>query len=1215
MAKIDFKDIPWSSGVEIPDRLISAAFQPGPDGAAAAAKILEALNIDWKNINIPWAMLIEKWNAGSINPFNKTTSQVEDEFKDAIKDSDESKINNKVDWYRQNYDFLKDHEYYDETQNFPYIKPGWSENGRIEKSQDIIEILNYLLWRVINLDYFTTNWNNRNSFKTTCGIVFGWNDILTDVTIPGYQVKNPYDPYIEIGEEFANNIILIPTQSRNSIEAITQTDIYKKFISAYPANASDAHAMYVSNSKGEVTVATQFSSPKIGNIDIQEPVSFINGKGEMFYKYTLDLTVCGTASEYHEPEVYIKTLRQSDVDNKYSSFDPEILETSITLKQKSDQISNGTSSSEEDIILPVTIKKTPNYVKNNRITFGGNTIELDREFLTSENLTAKYKSRSSINVPYYLNLPGYTNEYRINVSAEYMDSYGIKQFYYIEYGGSTLDATILYDNGVFKSFTSDYGNITYSNGNYIYTPPQEKNNDNTITIYCVLYYADTTNSRQCTPTVISFDVTLTSQVQNRVFFLAPGESYEQWDVNRQQFIIKSATGSNCVSTDESEKGIGEAGIAYATRTLYYDEIIDKDNYTIPFSNFVTTYCGTLDDLNGDIEYIGVINQSSISTRTINLYGTDRDGRWGEVSRKVDEYNNDVTYIYKEKVSTLGDSEDGSFLYTVDSPLNYNVPQEVISTFLQDEYRNDEKVTNKNEDLDNTEFIYIEIDENAIIGKNAGETYENERLSHAYSIKASTAIYPDHNGIVTETDKPADADNDYYYLVFKVTVPSGVIGTLPYSACKGYYFLRVLRNKMQPNLSLQGISEEPIRYTMDNNNYSMRSQVHQTIYLNRLFNEDSQKILSKYTGKKYWSFYNVDGSINSAAKWDDKVVAIDNKIDNKTVYMKIFNEGDKYPGVASPYQKYNTNTNSAVTPEAEIVRVGFAGTPNTVVKKFNIDDDSMDKSSGAILYVDKLMKAIYAADKVVGYETVDSDSVVLPLALSIGNSSRYMRQNSSSMFMITVYKQRYDIEIMVMYNSPNADNDLRAYNFYTLQNPFEIKVNHNYQESGFEITPGSTLSSFTDIPKFFFASNEFIGTDDSFDTTGSALANDEDSIPIILSDNLSKFSIKNAEGYTIYPNISIASLNTNRDEWITAQKFDKFANYNDKNVVLVYVTGMNGATVNKDYRRAVYLFPMSTTQSVEKITFNIAGDSDGVYANKELNLYVHPIAGTSSISVE
>ena len=60
--------------------------------------------------------------------------------------------------------------------------------------------------------------------------------------------------------------------------------------------------------------------------------------------------------------------------------------------------------------------------------------------------------------------------------------------------------------------------------------------------------------------------------------------------------------------------------------------------------------------------------------------------------------------------------------------------------------------------------------------------------------------------------------------------------------------------------------------------------------------------------------------------------------------------------------------------------------------------------------------------------------------------------------------------------------------------------------------------------------------------------------------------------------------------------------------------MNPKDTNIDYRRALYLFPMHVTQSIEKITFSISGDDYGIYADKELDLYVHPVAANSTVII-
>lgn len=1205
--KIDFKDIPWTSGIKIPDRLISTALSNGQNGYDAAVKILEALNIDWKNINIPWAMLIEKWNSTNVNPFNKTSTQFENEFGEALATMDDNKVDNHVDWYRPNYDFLKDTEYYDGTQEYPYIKPGWFENGRIEKSQDIIEILNYLLWRVITLDYFTNNWNNRNSFRTTCGIIFGWNGVQQDISVPGYVVDpaSVYAPYIEIDESYAADITLVPTPTRAAVIAMEQTPQFQAFMSAYPDYISNAAVMFASNAGGRISLLSNLpeniGSITVGGLDGTTFIPFTNNDNDVFYKYIIDLKLRGTAAVYNAVNGdginSVSWLDGIKADN-YSFIDPEILETSVSFKQLSTQISDGVSSTEENVVLGIKISKTPNIVTNGNVKFNGSTIRTIRSYWNSDTaLTCIERGTQEITIPYLLNLPNYDNKYVISITPTYGENYGIHPYFFIKVSDVPIGVNSFNADGTFARFDSDWGNIEYENGEYYYVPCEEpaSHNNQVITICCVLYYSDTENSRQCTPTVVSFDVKLTAEVKNKVLFLAPGEEYEVWDSVSQRFISRSAEGSNCISTNPNEKGvIASSNITYATRTLTYGENIDNDIETIIFDNFVTTYCG----IKPDIELVGVIDQS-IDTRTIELYNVEQDGKYGKITNSVGEYN-----IYKELYTKIGEEEDGSFYYSADSAINYNVPQSVFESM-----ENDDDISSDNFTVETTDLTEIIESTNSV---NFSD-YDN-----VYTLMGSTAKFPNTNGIYEDNGTYVNADSDYYYLVFRISCDRGSIGSISYSACKGYYFLRVLRNEEQPTLALRSITEDPIIYEMGGETYSIRAQVRQTIYLNRLFSDESQKILEKYKGKKFWCFYNVNGQINSAAKWDDKIVAITNEL-NSEVYMKIFNEGDSYPSTEYKFNKYNYNTNTVIDPEADVVAIDWVSSDETEVKQFNITDGNIlggesDLSSGAILYINKLMKALYSGDTIVGYTAVTSDSVILPLSLSIGNSSKYTRLNSTTTFMINIFKQRYDIDIMVIADSENTDHDYRVFNYYTLGNPFNITINHDYTDSGFEITPSSSLSEFGDIPKVFFASNEFIGSDDDFDTSGSVNANDEDSIPIIVSSDTSKFSIKNAEGYNIYPNISITSQNTNKDEWIVASTFNKFNDYTDKNVVVVYVTGMNNKNINKDYRRALYLFPMNASQSVDNIEFTIAGDDNGIYANKTLNLYVHPNVGMGTIQV-
>jgi len=161
----------WTEGVSVPDGFINInGYDPSND--ARNYKLLEALNIDWKDIEVPWAKSITKWNSWNIDPKNLIADSAE--YNNAIdeayeSDDVENRLSNRVDWLNQNYDYLKDNGYIDENGKLEI--PGWSKNGKIEKSEDIIDAINYLIWRVIALDYFTNNWNNRNAERVTSSFI------------------------------------------------------------------------------------------------------------------------------------------------------------------------------------------------------------------------------------------------------------------------------------------------------------------------------------------------------------------------------------------------------------------------------------------------------------------------------------------------------------------------------------------------------------------------------------------------------------------------------------------------------------------------------------------------------------------------------------------------------------------------------------------------------------------------------------------------------------------------------------------------------------------------------------------------------------------------------------------------------------------------------------------------------------------------------------
>lgn len=107
---VSFPEPSYRDGIEVPDKLVTI-------NGATNYHILDAINLNWDRAAIPWATKITKWS-GSGTPV---------EF----------------------------------APNYIYNKPnqdGWTD-GTIKETEDIADILNYLIYRVVSLDYFVEHWN------------------------------------------------------------------------------------------------------------------------------------------------------------------------------------------------------------------------------------------------------------------------------------------------------------------------------------------------------------------------------------------------------------------------------------------------------------------------------------------------------------------------------------------------------------------------------------------------------------------------------------------------------------------------------------------------------------------------------------------------------------------------------------------------------------------------------------------------------------------------------------------------------------------------------------------------------------------------------------------------------------------------------------------------------------------------------------------------
>ena len=122
LERIKYSNRVLNRGVEVPDTMITV-------GGTDTYKLLEALNIDWKNVTVPNLRKITKWNSAGIpaeGTFVNYSSQIANEI---------NTQNNSVDWLNSNYDYLSDglsKEYLTSniTDVYTELLPDWAKEGK-----------------------------------------------------------------------------------------------------------------------------------------------------------------------------------------------------------------------------------------------------------------------------------------------------------------------------------------------------------------------------------------------------------------------------------------------------------------------------------------------------------------------------------------------------------------------------------------------------------------------------------------------------------------------------------------------------------------------------------------------------------------------------------------------------------------------------------------------------------------------------------------------------------------------------------------------------------------------------------------------------------------------------------------------------------------------------------------------------------------------------
>ena len=1184
----------WTNGVEIPDGLITP-------NAADTYKLLEALNIDWENTNIPWATKIRKWNAAGVTPAGEFS-----DYKDSIDNANlsDNPLNNTIDWINSKYDYLSDmDEQPSGDTDVLTLKPRWSEEGTIKDSTDIVDLLNYLTWRVVTIDYYTDHWDRRNSRASDyIELIYPDNDTASTPFTDDAQ-KSPlgYDESTgqykfykaDYGIKSGNRakVILTPTTTRSPYYLNKSNDIVYNY---YKNLSLDNHILSIvaSNNPGEMTVISNTidNTAIINSID-RLNIDSIEMGGESWKFFTIDMDVIGTGN-YKPIETWYNDIKSSITN--LSNFDPfqKFIDFTINHAGESDS-ATGQSFTGTEIQIHLTIEKTNNTVSS--VKFGNVEVisgEASDLAISTTKIGKIYTNANEIAMPYYINDESSKKEITFNL--QYGQEYGIYPYFFI-----ANDSNYTLNGREFSKCESpEYGKIVYENNKYYYIPPiQTTNSDKEFNIYCIFYYKDDNVSRQITPTIVSFKVKLKKEVENHIYFLDANSRnmslYRRMPNGTYDFGNGVEYGTDWVKGDDSEHGnyynnVTSNNINYCVRTISYGDYINSiatggkqspgPQTAIIFDDFIRTYCGS----EFSVEYLGLI-ESDTSERSILIDETNDSGRV-DVNSEI----TDLEVLLNNKIK-VGENSDKSFYYVndnVEKYYNISVLNNITSASKPSE----------NSHLNTNEFS---------INANNKDSYliPTEELTRdfgkqkVFNILSSTAMYGDKNGIFNlgtlESPQWVNADSDYFYLVFKIKSESGSIGSISYTPCKAYYFLKVLRQERQYNLLLSNDLDSAINYTLITGNeteipcsFSLVPRI--PIYLNRLLNLESQIELMGNDGKIYWDFYGV-GDPDISSRWDDTKVAIENKNTNEQ-FIAIYNEGDTYKTIAYNSDNGKQNNNYLFKPENDvIIPKNFTGNTGTAtVAKFS------NAASGSILFVNKLLCQTQYDETNDTYEygVIPNDSISLALTCSIGNSSRYTRNNNSNTtFNVKINKKTLDIDLYeaVDTNSPRKVN-------YIVNPKVLTKTNSN------TINTGSSTGLISERWSIQFISNEFgTGTTQGVDTLAAYAT---DALKIELYNGLTSIKAQNSFIDT-YLNVSINSLYMNNNWFIntsgetqqaTLDKENKFFN-------LYYFTKLDTSN-NVGQKYSLNVIGVNDTQN-QKYQMNVTvdGDPDGVYKRKDIIIYI------------
>lgn len=1218
MARITFKD-KNTNGVEVPDGMITI-------GATDAYKLLEALNIDWKNIDIPWAKSIERWNSKSYPATNddgspKTYGEYSAGMNNITKNDSPTfeEVNNSVDWLRREYDYLTDNEYTDG--NYVYV-PDWAKDGKIHKSEEIIDVINYLIWRVVNIDYYTAHWDQRNSSFAIPIPVIGWTNTNLD-SLPKKDGENLYLDRYYTQSWYDLHVTLKPTFDRSPVDVLSVStdtniaDIYNYYASL--GYGDDIFPMIVSESSGNIIINTAVSNLpdnniliiEGGNISLLDNWNYTDNRGiiNTIYRFKFNAKIIGTGN-YNLPggdSGWFNTFISS---NDFSNFDPGKKDNiSIKFFQKGSTTPDGknyTDSTEQTI--NISISKTRN--KLNSLSFHDTNI-LSHSSKTERANVDEYifnPGEDNVNapgIPFFDATTTPEKGYKISFSLDSDNTTtGICPYFAVS-AGSELN--VQYDSNNKFKFSGNrdtVGTISYNETDnaYYYMPPEQpedSDENKIIKIYYAFYYNDTVGSRQLIPICGSFIIKLNAKVTNKILFLAGDIANNFMQYTKQNntwaFIPAQRNGTKAVLSIQDNVNFytNNENISYCVRTIDYNEVLNENpsgstTTSLCFDDFITTYCGhiTNENIKLNVEYLGYSQSSAVDTRDIDF----------ENMKIIPNRDNpEINYpIYINENCKVGSEElDYNVYYSNDNTNNYTIQSSILTNI-----NNQHKIKiNSDLELDECSGYYTEDDtydtEDALYLKSkraAGKKFN-------FEIQGSTAVYPLENGVIknpADSSKYVDADNDYYYLVFKLTTEEGSIGNISFTAAKAYYFLKVRR--IDPSIALvdeNGTNQGEIEYFNANNvKNSFRLIPRSPIYLNRIFSQSSQNFLASMRGKFYWKFLE-----DAAQALSDETLALKS---NTEEYIRIFNEFDKpaFENVndVSP-NSYNPNTK--YNPEnGEIIKWGATGTNELGHYNSTLNGKT---SSGAILWVNKLMHKV--GDN---YEAIIGNSIPIILELYIGNSEIYKRTGNSKIFRIVIYKREYDIDFQCTdYHGNYNFIGTTSYGGRSISNPLKL-------DESSVITPETSVtadslsritSSNFHLMRLYFTSNEFTLNGASSTTQSNNTPEAEDVVKVILKagypcldlqmTNTNKPLIEH-----LTPTITgVTGAAWNSDIWAVTDQIT----VQSKPLFAVYFTGLNEGS--HAYARSLLMFLLTKSQAIHEVAFKIAGDEYGLYKEKTLTLYI------------